>query len=473
MQAEREFVRCHRSKGWLSPGRFVLSEEHEWSKVLIPFWIFEGTFNLKYKCEIGHKDYKGNLTHWEKVPWSSIEAIKLPNEHPSMQVCGSFAYRHDFVEMLKGNHLPRLQPLEQFLGTAIDTDLQRGFAWTFVLRNVVRTQEGKLGKYLEARYADCLIKGIKLRAFGLPNDSKLVYVPAYVVNYVYGEKINVHGERIPNEFYGMVSAFGGQVATNNHISVKKSSIFGGITAAAAMEIASLCGYSTALGWSMYDYLFISTGAAATCGLFSQVIPGIIRQNEEQEILSRFDDDATFASMQSCDSLHESEIMENDRNLREWARWEQGSRDPCDHEKRKNWAESLWKSHMNRLKSMRQVFAGKEEHERKRRDEEQRRLRREARWGPQDKSQHPQHIYKRDPDFLGFYKILGLDPTNLVTQHDIKQQFYKRVLRYHPDKHKDSAEKLEAKRIFQQLIRAYEVLKHPSSRKKYDSGEYRE
>jgi DnaJ-class molecular chaperone len=81
--------------------------------------------------------------------------------------------------------------------------------------------------------------------------------------------------------------------------------------------------------------------------------------------------------------------------------------------------------------------------------------------------------KRNLDYLGFYEVLGLDPTDFVTQHDIKQNFYKRVIRYHPDKHKESKDKIEAKKLFQQLIRAYEVLKHPDTRKEYDAGDYKE
>ena len=118
-----------------------------------------------------------------------------------------------------------------------------------------------------------------------------------------------------NEFYGLVSVFGGRVASNSHISVKKSSLAGGITSATAMEMASLGGYNAAAGWSLYDYLFISTLTAATCGLLSQVIPGIRRQNEEQELLSKFDDDSNSGVVHSVDSLSESELVENERNLR--------------------------------------------------------------------------------------------------------------------------------------------------------------
>lgn len=82
-------------------------------------------------------------------------------------------------------------------------------------------------------------------------------------------------------------------------------------------------------------------------------------------------------------------------------------------------------------------------------------------------------HKRNLDYLGFYQVLGLDPSNFVTQHEIKQKFYKKVLRYHPDKHSCSESKAEAKKVFQRLIRAYEVLKHPATRKKYDAGEWNE
>lgn len=78
---------------------------------------------------------------------------------------------------------------------------------------------------------------------------------------------------------------------------------------------------------------------------------------------------------------------------------------------------------------------------------------------------------RDVDYLGYYAALGLDPSSFITQHDIKKHFHKAVMTWHPDKHKNVKDKDQAKKNFQQIVRAYEVLKHPSSRKKYDIGEY--
>lgn len=441
---------------------------------MVPFWIFRGTFHFKYTYQVGHRNDRGRVKHWERIDWSSVREFKMPQNHECMQVCGSFKYRHDFVDILKGKHVPNITIPKEFAGNLIDIDLSRGLAWTFVLRNIIKKQTEDIKRELDEKHVGCLVKDIKIHLSGISNHSELVYLPAYCIDYVYGEKINVHGERVPNKFYAIVGAFGGDVASTVHVSVKKSSFIGGVVAAAGMQATSLLGYNTGLEWSFFDYLFISTGAAATSGLFSQVIPEIIKQSKDQEILSQFDDGTKYGAGLSNNNLQDSELIEEGRNLSEWARWEHGTRDSCDPEKRKRWAESLWRSHIDRLRSMRRIFAGRQEAERRREEEMQRRRRREAQWGPQRKTQTVGHRNNgRDPDFLGYYKILGLDPRNIVTQHEIKQHFYKRVLKYHPDKHRDSAEKLEAKQNFQYLVKAYEVLKHPATRKKYDAGDYKE
>jgi len=65
-------------------------------------------------------------------------------------------------------------------------------------------------------------------------------------------------------------------------------------------------------------------------------------------------------------------------------------------------------------------------------------------------------------FLDYYKVLGLDKT--ATQDDIKKAYRKLARKYHPDLNPNDE---EAKKKFQEINEANEVLTDPDKRKKYD------
>lgn len=65
-------------------------------------------------------------------------------------------------------------------------------------------------------------------------------------------------------------------------------------------------------------------------------------------------------------------------------------------------------------------------------------------------------------FIDYYKVLGLDKT--ASQDDIKKAYRKLARKYHPDLNPNNE---EAKKTFQQLNEANEVLSDPGMRRKYD------
>jgi len=65
-------------------------------------------------------------------------------------------------------------------------------------------------------------------------------------------------------------------------------------------------------------------------------------------------------------------------------------------------------------------------------------------------------------FLDYYKILGIDKT--ATPKDIKNAYRKLARKYHPDLNPNDK---DAKKNFQQINEANEVLSDPGKRKKYD------
>src|SRR5512140_1289536 len=66
------------------------------------------------------------------------------------------------------------------------------------------------------------------------------------------------------------------------------------------------------------------------------------------------------------------------------------------------------------------------------------------------------------EFVDYYKLLGLEKT--ATAKDIKSAFRKLARKYHPDLNPNDK---DAKRKFQQINEANEVLSDPEKRKKYD------
>jgi curved DNA-binding protein len=66
------------------------------------------------------------------------------------------------------------------------------------------------------------------------------------------------------------------------------------------------------------------------------------------------------------------------------------------------------------------------------------------------------------DFLDYYKLLGIDKT--ATPREIKSAYRKLARKFHPDLNPNDK---DAKRKFQQINEANEVLSDPGKRKKYD------
>jgi len=66
------------------------------------------------------------------------------------------------------------------------------------------------------------------------------------------------------------------------------------------------------------------------------------------------------------------------------------------------------------------------------------------------------------DFIDYYKVLGVNKN--ATEKEIKSAYRKLARKYHPDVNPNDA---EAKKKFQQINEANEVLSDPEKRKKYD------
>ncbi|KYO02209.1 heat shock protein 40, type II [Plasmodium gaboni] len=69
------------------------------------------------------------------------------------------------------------------------------------------------------------------------------------------------------------------------------------------------------------------------------------------------------------------------------------------------------------------------------------------------------------DETDYYAVLGL--TKDCSQDDIKKAYRKLAMKWHPDKHQNEEDKIEAERKFKLIVEAYEVLSDEEKRKNYD------
>ena len=52
------------------------------------------------------------------------------------------------------------------------------------------------------------VRDVKLRITTLRRRARVVYLPAYVVDYTFGSRFNQHGERTPERFQAVISGMG-------------------------------------------------------------------------------------------------------------------------------------------------------------------------------------------------------------------------------------------------------------------------
>ncbi len=168
-----------------------------------------------------------------------------------------------------------------------------------------------------------------------------------------------------------------------------------------------------------------------------------------------------------------DLEEVHRTNLEWLRWEASDLRAWDADKRERWAHQLWQAqHSRRRERRRRQQEVRREHAR-REGEEIRERRRRSRWGPRSTPfSSPGFLAaKGRPDFKGYYKSLGLDPTGeRVSQEDVKRAFREAAKKWHPDRHGDAPGKRRARERFHEVRTAYETLRDPERRRNYDLGQ---
>lgn len=324
------------------------------------------------------------------------------------------------------------------------------------------------------------MRDIKVRIKTLRRRARILYLPAYVVDYNFGLSFNSHGERRPKACQAIISGMGdATIAAERHFDARKAQFaaaaaVGGATALASSIVAPWLGL-TAHSLFSVEAAFRAFIVASCAGIAANLAPELLRQKEEDARISQ--EDADMEQLMALGmgparvGTHEEELL---RNNAEWRRWEEADRWRWHEGKRRAWAEQTWlDQHQRRFQRqrLREYLDRADAQERFEADQEEARRRR---WGF-GSQQMPHHFSGGQGaggrrDFLGYYSALGLSPNgDGPSQQDIKQAFRKAALEWHPDRQQESSLE-QAESRFLSLKTAYEVLRDPEKRRQYDNGQ---
>ncbi|GAB4814711.1 hypothetical protein N2152v2_001757 [Parachlorella kessleri] len=523
-QAKQEFLRWQRRRRLhLAPSSLLSEGTYDLKAGMLPFWLFSVRARVEFRGSVGVSGGGDGAVTWRAV-------------------YASYKYRRDFAEVAKAGArllgmlrpLPReaasrgavpgppgtgLPPTNGSISTSdggggVDTtpldppSMRQAVAWEFVLRAIHEREELAAEQRLREEHGAQSVRDIHIRVVPLLRQARLAYLPAYVLDYVYGETFNVHGERKAEEFQALVSgAVPGAVAGQRHISSRKASLAAGGLAVGVMGASAAA--APLLGMDPWALVGLEGGfyavlTAWTAGVGARLLPLLVRQQREDARVRGEEAEMERVVSMGLGPHHpgspEQEVL---RSNAEWRRWERADRSGWQEHKRQRWAEELWRGqHRRRLERLRVAERLRQEAERQQ-EEDARERRRQKRWGGSSQQHYfrcvggqkrlggsSQQQYFRDRhnvfagghkaggrrDFLGYYHLLGLDgrPQGSVSQEDIKHAFRRAALQWHPDKHEghqDAATKRHARERFSQIRAAFEVLRDPELRQQYDNGQH--
>lgn len=473
-----------------------------------------------------------------------------------MQVCASYRLRRDFLHAIgavggggtssssSSSQQVRQLTAEEINSNTVDhialdqPEMSQGIAWELALL-ALRDEQMSIANTLllqnnsyssdKSPSQPLYVRDAKVRLQFEDKKVQLAYLPAYIVDYEYGETFNVHGERRKEKFQALVSgrsdnaSNGGdeRVAGERHYSALQASLSAGVawTALSAALAGNAAAASTVL--TTLDGTFPIFVASSLAGLSTRIIPIIAEQIQEEKRVEIEEEEVRQVIAMGLSPFDPgTEDQEALRTGSEWRRWLATSPREWTWQGRKEWAEDLHTSQTQR-RMARQVLKDRAEKEAvKRAEEEAREERRYARWGrgshyskfhhrgqsAVDNADDPGAMFgRRNRDFLGYYQALDLDVSGekeLPTEEEVKRAFRRAAHKWHPDKHSHkekytrsssssgnddggdaspsqssaspllsvAQEKKTKREKFQKVMMAYSVLKDPERKRKYDRGE---
>ena len=215
-EARRKYVRWHRGH-WLSPVN-VLAEKHsECRAAYVPFWSFSGDYAVHWTASVKESSGQTVTERWARTESTAFG----PETGPETLVYASYNHRRDFMEAAKlprWYELAKPTPWDEALaapqgGAEPEVDpptLRQPIAWALAAQALTEAETQTGSQELRRRLdPGAEIKSVRAALSFSRRRAELVYLPVYVVSYTWGEAFNVHDERVPDSFLGIVSGSSG------------------------------------------------------------------------------------------------------------------------------------------------------------------------------------------------------------------------------------------------------------------------
>ncbi|GLC77062.1 hypothetical protein PLESTF_001879200 [Pleodorina starrii] len=413
-------------------------------------------------------------------------------------------------------------------------DMRQGLAWTLALRALTHEQLRSAEGAVRGATKATDLRDLRVAMQVLSRRARLVFLPAYIAVYQYGTryKQGTSGVIVPQVFTAVIGGTrDGRVVAPQHLSPAKASLgSGGLVGglgllagdwgaswAPSLQLMGLESLLPQLG--AVEALTLAALAASGAGMWAHQRPQALRAHHaakqaraDFEFYKKYDIHETYGSgaAAAADARRADEAAGggggaggNEEYVlwlwadADWRRWEHDEPWNWDEEERRKGAEELWRKQASRRLERQRYVERMAAEAARRAEEEEAEARREQRYGgrgartaysshrPQDHGmggqEHEHHEggggagqgrRRRRSDFLGYYRVLGLQEAEAVSAEDIKQAFKVQALLLHPDKHVGADEQAQRAALvkFQKLQIAYDTLKDAEKRRLYDRGQ---
>lgn len=344
--------------------------------------------------------------------------------------------------------------------------------------------------------------------------SSVHLLPVFVASYEYGTryKSGTHGVIVPHKHMALIGAGGdiiGRVVATPHVSaIKTGGLAGGLVSALGTTLTlPLSDLSLASASASFSPLVLTETAVAAVIVATAVgswAKGFAQGRKNDAARKQSEEDKRFyaaydrlihrtdgpsGANNQPDSNDAIRQLDEERLLwlwseTDWRRWEAEEPWNWDPKAKMKEAETLWRKVSGRpLERQKERYQRRLAAERAQQEQEEAQMggpssRRQQRRFPatgQPSSQGPR-------DFLGYYKLLGIDQLTLSKGPNaqaeldalIKQRFKSRAMDLHPDRQAGKLMTDEESKIinvqFQKLQIAYETLRDVEKRQAYDQGQ---
>ena len=430
--------------------------------LLLPFWAFDVVADVRYRARLGYSR-GGKVVEWKPCDWTQASGWSVPRGDPAAQTYASFDLRRDVVAAAKGAHAATAYQLSSPPASDVllpPFQVRRALAWTLARRHVLESLRARAAASLRASSGASEISELQLeasfcRVVGVP-----VRLPAYVLHYSHGTTVKDDQSIVPERFVGCVGGASGAVAADELLSPRKAQLAASVP---LLLLAAAAQASPALPSSAAPELaFLAALSAVLAGVAARRLPASRQEDAEGRRLKECDAAIARGAGATAATSWMDEQAQAARDGAEWRRWEETGLWRWDARKRAEWALSLQKSQLERLRGRRAWRREQQEAAAAEAEEARRTSARRAKWGDAPRRGQQGH----DPQ--GYFRLLGLEErAGEATEEEIKTAFRREAHLLHPDKHGSRpGEQARAATAFRELQTAYAVLRDPVQRELY-------